>query len=368
MAKLPIISILHTGGTISSAVDYRTGAVSPKFSPKDILSMYPGLKDIVSIKSRLVFQMFSEDMEPEHWLILAKEVVKEIKKGVDGIIITHGTDTLHYTSAALSFMLQDLPVPVLLVGAQRSPDRGSSDAELNLICASQFIAKSDFSGVGICMHGSMEDDYCYIHQGTKVRKLHSSRRDAFQSVNVLPYAKIKNDDSITFLRKDYTKKDAKRLVKPYIGFDSRVALLKGRPGLDPRELNFYKSKYKGIVLEGTGLGQIGVTVMDKYTKKHKKTLQTINSMNKKGIVVIMTSQTLFGKVNMNVYSTGRDLQKVGVIPGEDMLPEVAYVKLGWCLSQEKNKEKVKEMMKTNIAGEIAERIVPGQDSFDDVSS
>lgn len=352
--NLPVISILHTGGTIASKVDYRTGGVVVGFEPEELINMFPELKDITNIKSRLLFQMFSEDMEPEHWSLLAKEVEKEAKQGVDGVIITHGTDTMHYTSSALSFMLQDSQIPIILVGAQRSSDRGSSDAALNLICASHFITKSDFAGIAVCMHGSMEDRCCYIHQGNKVRKLHSSRRDAFRSINVLPIAKVYANGKIEYLR-DYEKKDKNKQLKLFNKFEKKVAIVKIRPGFDHKELLAYEN-YKGIVLEGTGLGHAPVTVLDQYTKEHKNILETVKKLSKKTIIV-MTSQCIYGRVNMNVYSTGRDLLNAGVIPAEDMLPAVTYVKLGWCLANSKNKESAKELFLKNISGEITKRIV-----------
>jgi len=350
--NLPTISILHTGGTIASKVDYRTGGVISEFTPEEIINMFPELEKIANIKSRLVFQMFSEDFEPEHWSLLAKEIEKEIKTGVYGIIITHGTDTMHYTSAALSFMLQNLPIPILLVGAQRSSDRGSSDAGMNLICATNFIVKTDFSGAAICMHGSIEDKCCYIHQGTKVRKMHTSRRDAFRSINVLPYAKIFYDGKIEFFRKDYTRKDKKRKLNLANKFEKKVAIIKIRPGFDYKEIEAYKN-YKGIVLEGTGLGHAPVTFLDEYTKNHKKLVELIKNLSKK-IPIIMTSQCIYGRVNMNVYSTGRGLLAAGVIPAEDMMPEVAYIKLGWLLANKP--EEVKKLFKENLVGEITERI------------
>ena len=234
---LPTISILHTGGTIASKVDYRTGAVTTRFTPEDLIAMFPELKNIANIKSRLVFQMFSEDMEPEHWQILAKEVTKELEKS-DGVIITHGTDTMHYTSSALSFMLQDLDKPVILVGAQRSSDRGSSDAFLNLICAINFITKTNFAGVAICMHKDMSDDTCYIHKGTKVRKLHTSRRDAFKSINEKPIAEVTKEGKVNFLS-NYIKKESKKTILKN-KFEKKIALIKIRPGFSYKELEFYE--------------------------------------------------------------------------------------------------------------------------------
>jgi len=346
----PSISILATGGTVASRIDYRTGAVIPITEPEELLSAIPELGEIANISTRTIFSMFSEDMEPEHWVILAQKIADEIRDiQPDGIIVMHGTDTMHYTSAALAFMLQNLPIPIILVGSQRSSDRGSSDAAMNLICAAHFIAKSDFSGVAVCMHGSMDDEYCLIHQATRVKKMHTSRRDAFKSIDVLPYAKVHVDGQIEFLRNDYPKRDKTRELKLDAVFDKRVAIIKVRPGLSYKELEFYRS-FRGLVIEGTGLGHAPVSAFDEYTKDHEKILKTLKKMSK-DMIILMTSQCPYGRVNMNVYSTGRDLQKSGVIPCY-MTTETAYVKLGWALGHTKDLNEAKELIKNNVAGEI----------------
>jgi len=346
--KKKTILVLHTGGTIASKVDYKTGGVVADFSPEELLKMFPELKDIVNIKAKLVFQMFSEDMEPGHWGILASEIKKNLKK-YDGFIITHGTDTLHYTSAALSFMLKGIDKPVLLVGAQRSSDRGSSDAALNVLCAAQFIAKSKFCGVGLCLHGTTEDDYCYVHSGVKVRKLHSSRRDAFESVNAEPIAKVYTDGKIELLNKCSSRVKFEFKNK----FKKKVAIVKARPGFHHSELEAY-SGFKGLVIEGTGLGHIAVNDIDNLTKEHKKILDVIKKLAKK-MPVVMCTQCIFGRVNMNVYSTGRYLLDAGVISGEDMTSETAFVKLGWLLGNF-DKKKVRELFSKNLVGEIYQRL------------
>ncbi len=352
----PTIAILSTGGTVASRIDYKTGAVSSLETAEEIVSAIPELMNIVNIKTRPVFQMASDDIKSYHWMTLAKKIDDEIRAGIDGIIITHGTDTMHYTSAALALMVQDLPIPVLLVGSQRSSDRGSSDAAMNLLCAAQFIAKSDFSGISICMHGSISDKFCYIHEGCNVKKTHTSRRDTFKSIDVLPIAKVEPDGTIQFLRNDYRKKDKKR--KPHIvdRYDEKVALVKIYPGFDYRILEVYeKNEYRGIVLEGTGLGHAPITSTDEATKNHSMLLDTIKKMTKSGIIIGMTSQCTYGKVNMNVYSPGRILQEAGIIPLY-MTPETALVKMGWSLGHTKNAEDAKKILLTNTVGEILERV------------
>ncbi|MBI2578704.1 MAG: Glu-tRNA(Gln) amidotransferase subunit GatD [Candidatus Aenigmarchaeota archaeon] len=352
----PTVAILTMGGTVASRIDYKTGAVTPLETPEEMLIAVPELSDIANFRTRAVFQMLSENIEPEHWVVLSEKIADEIETGVDGIIVTHGTDTMHYTSAALSLMLQNLPIPVLLVGSQRSSDRGSSDASFNLICAAQFIAKSDFSGVAICMHGSSSDDFCHIHQGTHVKKTHTSRRDAFRSIDVPPYAKVYPNGTVEFLRTDYQKKDKSRKLDLAARFDRHVALVKMHPAFDYRLLDFLeKNGFRGIVLEGSGLGHAPIEVLDEYTKHHAELLKTIHRMSRSGIIIAMTSQCTYGKVNLNVYSPGRILQEAGVIPVA-MTPETALVKLGWSLGHTRDSEKAKGLLLKDVAGEILERI------------
>ncbi len=347
------VSILHTGGTLSSKVDYKTGGVVAKYSDKEILNLYPEINSIVKIKSRLLRNMSSEDMNFKHYNLMAKEVVKELK-GSDGIIITHGTDTMHYTGAALSFILEDLDKPVLLVGAQRSSDRGSSDAGLNLICACQFIKNSDFFGVGICMHEGMSDESCLILPGVKTRKLHTSRRDAFKVVNDSAIARVDKKGKVEFLKK--VKKEKGKLNLKLINEKLKIGLFKSRPNMFASELKIYE-KYDGLVLEGTGLGHFPITKIDNFTEENKKIFIEIKGLAKK-IPVVMSSQCIFGRVNMNVYSPGRELLNVGVLGNySDMLPEVAYIKLAWLISN--YKKDVKKLVGKDLRGEINKRLGEG---------
>jgi len=351
----PTVSILGCGGTIASRVEYTTGAVFPAFSPGDLLLSFPEIEETANIKARKLFDLFSEDMTPSHWQIIAREVEKEVKAKTDGIVLMHGTDTLHYTSAALSFMLQDLPVPVILVGAQRSSDRGSSDNAMNLICSVLAAGKADIAEVSVCMHGSMSDDFCFLHQGTKVRKLHTSRRDAFQSVNALPYAKIwYQERKIEYLRNDYKKRGA-RSLKVDDKINPNVALIQIYPGIKPEFIESLSKYFEGVVLAGTGLGHVPVNPSQE--KLAISILPAIKNLINSGIPVVIAPQTIFGRLNLNVYSTGRLLDEAGVIGnGCDWLPETAFVKLAWVLGHTKDMKKVKEMMLTNYAGEISKRV------------
>jgi glutamyl-tRNA(Gln) amidotransferase subunit D len=352
----PKISILSTGGTIASRIDYATGGVTGLETIEEIVSAIPELASIANLRLRQIFQMMSEDMEAYHWIEIGKKIEDEINNGVDGIIITHGTDTMHYTAAVLSLMIQNSPIPILLVGSQRSSDRGSSDASMNLICAAQFIAKSDFSGVAICMHGSMEDKFCYIHQGVHVRKMHASRRDAFKSIDVLPYAKINTDGALEWLRTDYMKKDRGRKPGVFLRYDGSVALIKFYPGFDYKVLEFYEQQgIRGIVFEATAFGHLAIRDMDEHTKHHTLLYKTLERLIKKGVLIGVTTQCIYGKVNLNIYTNLRLLKDIGVLELR-MLPETALVKMGWSLGHTKNNEDAKKILLTNVVGEILDRV------------
>ena len=351
----PTVTILGCGGTIASRVEYTTGAVFPAFSPADLLLSFPELAETANIRSRKLFDLLSEDMAPQHWQMIAAETAKAIEEGADGIVLMHGTDTMHYTSAALSFMLQQLPVPVILVGSQRSSDRGSSDNAMNLACAVAAAAKADIAEVMVCMHAGLSDDYCYLHPGTKVRKLHTSRRDAFQSVNVLPYAKvgyIENLGNIEYLRDDFNRRNGARFVVDD-RINPNVAFVNVYPGIKPEFIDSLQG-FDGVVIAGTGLGHVPTNPSG--DKVAKSVLPNIKNLAASGIPVVIAPQTIFGRLDMNVYTAGRMLDEMGVIGnGCDWTPETALVKLMWVLGHTKDPGKVRELMLTNIAGEISQR-------------
>ena len=353
---LKTISILHTGGTIASQVSYETGGVIARFAPEEILAMFPELQKIANIKSRLISNMWSEDMNFNHYNLIAKEIEKELKEGVDGIITTHGTDTLGITSAALTFILENLPIPVILVGSQRSSDRGSTDAKLNLLSAAQFIAKTDFKDVAICMHESMSDDSCLIMPSLKTRKMHSSARNAFKVINDTPIAKVDSNGNITFL-KHHPKKEEKKLILKLFDPKLKIGILKAHPNMSAKEISNYSS-FDGLILEGYGLaGNFPINKIDKFTAENEKIYNEIKNLAKK-IPLVATSQTIYGRVNMNVYSTGRVLQEAGILGHNlDMLTETAFIKLAWLLSNYP-KNKIKELFNENLRGEISKRIEP----------
>ncbi len=343
--KLPNVILFGTGGTVASRLDYTTGAVIPSFTPGELFSAVPELADICNIDTEIVFEILSENMRPDYWQKLALKIQKAVNGGKDGIVIGHGTDTMGFTSAALSFMLKDLSIPVVLVGSQRSSDRPSSDAALNLINAG-IVATSDIAEVVVCMLGSSAHDYGLIHRGTLVRKMHSSVRHTFRTIDDIPLGIIRNK-KITMLNTKYQKRSEKQ-IEALTKFEKKIALLYSYPGMDNDIIDFYIDQgYKGIVIAGTGLGHVSTIVYD-----------SIKRAIEEEITILMTVQTLHGFTGMNVYSTGRELLNMGVIPGRNILPETAYVKLGWTLGQTNNQEEIKEILLNNIAGEFIEREIP----------
>lgn len=338
------ISIISTGGTVASIIDYKTGAVHPAFTADDLLKANPELLEHANIKGKAIYNILSENMKPEYWVKAANSVVDEINDGAYGVVIAHGTDTMHYTSAALSFIL-DSPVPIVVTGAQRSSDRPSSDAYLNLI-NSVTAAKSDVAEVMVCMHGTENDNFGLLHRGTKVRKMHTSRRDTFRSINTSPIAKVQNGN-LNILDKELKYKSrSDSEIKINDSIEPNVAFIKSYPGISGELIDYHIDKgYKGILLEGTGLGHCPEDIVP-----------TIERAKDSGIPVVMASQCLYGEVNMHVYSTGRKLISAGVISAGDMLSETAYVKLIWALGQTDDLNEVRKIMHTNIAGEIEDKI------------
>jgi glutamyl-tRNA(Gln) amidotransferase subunit D len=304
---LPKVQLLGTGGTVASRLDYTTGAVIPSFTPSELFSTVPELAEICNLDCEVVFEILSENMKFDYWQKLAEKVKQAVDSGFDGVIIGHGTDTMSFTSAALSFMLKNLTIPVVLTGSQRSSDRPSSDAALNLINAAT-VATSDIAEVVVTMLGSPSHDYGLIHRGTLVRKMHSSVRDTFRTIDDIPLGMVR-DRKIKMFKNNYTKRNQfETTIKT--NFEKKIALIYSYPGMEKEQIEFYIDKgYKGIVFAGTGLGHVSTFIYD-----------SIERAIQENITILMTTQTIHGYVGMNVYSTGRELQNLGVIPGRNLLP------------------------------------------------
>jgi len=341
---LPKVTLLGTGGTIASRLDYRTGAVIPAFTPGELYGAVPELADICNLTTKKLFGVFSENMSWTEYATLARAVGEEIEGGADGIVIGHGTDTMGHTAAVLSFMVQSSPVPVVLVGSQRSSDRPSSDAALNLIHAVRAAALGDLAEVMICMFGPTSDSYGLLHRGTRCRKMHSSYRSTFRTIGDIPLALVSRDE-IRILSSDYRPRDRDRRVVVDPVYDDRVTILYYYPSMKPDLVDALVEKgYRGIVIAGTGLGHV-----------NKPLYPALKRAVGAGVHVVMTVQTLWGFAQMYVYDTGRDLLDLGVVPLDNMLPETALMKLGWVLGHTDDHDEVLRMMRNPVNHEITAR-------------
>ena len=338
--NLPKLLLISTGGTIASRIDYRTGAVTPALTAAELNAAVPELAKIANIDTEVLFSEYSENLLPEHWKKIAEKVNSYVKSEYRGIIVAHGTDTMQYTAAALSFALAGIPIPVALVGSQRSSDRPSSDAAMNLISAAKFLVQSNATGIYVVMHNSVSDDEVACHWGTRALKNHTSKRNAFQTVGGSPAYIIRGN----VIEKNPQFEITKNEYLPRINFDTHVALVKYYPGLDPKIVDYIiDSKYKAIIFEGTGLGHVGRVMYESVAKAKKK-----------GIFLGMTSQCIDGMIRMTVYESGRDLLNLGIIPLANMIPETALVKAMWALGNSKNYEEMEKLMKEKIALEFSD--------------
>jgi glutamyl-tRNA(Gln) amidotransferase subunit D len=341
---LPRVTLLGTGGTIASRLDYRTGAVIPAFTPGELYGAVPELADICNLTTKKLFGVFSENMAKEQYIVLALAIGEEIEAGADGIVIGHGTDTMGHTAAILSFMVQDSPVPIVLVGSQRSSDRPSSDAALNLIHSVRAAAWGDIAEVMICMFGPTSDRYGLLHRGTRCRKMHSSYRSTFRTIGDIPLGTVSRD-SFTYLNKDFNRRDKLRKVRVDPVYDERTTILYYYPGMHPDLVDALVEKgYHGIVIAGTGLGHV-----------NKPLYPALKRAVAAGVHIVMAVQTLWGYAQMYVYDTGRDLLDLGIVPLENMLPETALMKLSWVLGHTSDHGEVMRMMRTPVSHEITDR-------------
>jgi len=336
---LPKILLLSTGGTIASKVDYRTGAVTPALSASDLNEAVPELGKIANIDTEVLFSEYSENLQPDHWTKIAEKLDSLANSDYKGILIAHGTDTMHYTSSFLSFALAGFPIPVALVGSQRSSDRASSDAAINLIAASKFLVESNTRGIFLVMHHNDYDQTVACHLGTRVRKNHTSKRGAFETMGGHPAFIIAEGRIKKNIQDDFFK-DAK--YNPRMKIDTKVALVKYHPGYDPKLIeNLIQTGCKAIIFEGTGLGHVGRTMYD-----------VIKNARENDLFLGMTSQCIDGTVRMTVYESGRDLLDLGITPLENMTPETSLVKAMWALGNSKHADEMKSLMLENIASEF----------------
>ena len=344
---LPNVTLLGTGGTVASRLDYRTGAVIPAFTPEELFSAVPELIPLVNLTPKTLYQILSENFQPQFWVKTAESISKEIETGADGVIIGHGTDMMAFTGSALSYFLRNLPIPVVIVGSQRSSDRPSSDGPKNILYSARLAGYENFAEVVVCMHGGTSDSYNLIHRATRVRKMHSSRRDAFRTIGDIPLGKV-DEKEITWFRDDIKPRGPREDFYLDAKIDDKVGMLYFYPGMKPDLLeSMVDLGYHGVVIIGTGLAHVGT---DMYP--------ALERCQEEEIPVVMTVEPLFGYTHLRVYETGREMLARGVIEGANMLPSAAYAKLIWALGHTRDINEVKTIIQTPVAGEITPKEGP----------
>ncbi len=368
---LPTVRIIHTGGTIASKVDYATGAVTAQFEPSELVEHVPELLEIANLDVHKIGNMFSEDIRPNHWNQIIDATEKAFEHGCVGVVVTHGTDTLHITASAVAFawcgMGGNPPGRIAFVGSQRSSDRASSDAAQNLISAVKWAAEGPSptgelsDAVVVSMHRTSDDGACSIHPATGVRKLHSSRRDAFQSVNTTPLATIHIDNKNVDLVLEHHYKEARmnansRTPSPTAErYDENIVIrqMVAGPWLTKQEIeDAASSNVDALVIHGTGLGHLPIENPNTDAPQNIELRDSLHQLDKPIVVV---NQCIHGPVNMNVYSKGRIQQEIGLLGhGITSSPEAAVVKLHFALS---NGLDIDSVMTKNLIGEQQQTIL-----------
>ena len=365
---LPRIRILHTGGTIASKVDYTTGAVVARFEPDEMIASLPELALIANIEAVKLGNMFSDDIRPQHWNTMIQASKQAFDDGCDGVVVTHGTDTLHISSAAMSFAWggkgEVAPGRIAFVGSQRSSDRGSSDAAENLLSAVHWAANGPQpcgdagDGVVLVMHSTNNDGECAVYPGTGVRKMHSSRRDAFQPVNCEALAHVTLDngklshsltDFYETLRKNSTPRPVCERPTTYEK-STRIAQFISGPWRHSEEIEaIVQTGVQAIVIQGTGLGHLPIDDPGKDAPENTKVWRALTRCINREIPIIVTNQCIHGPVDMNVYSKGRKQMEMGIMGhGSVAAPDTVVVKVHWALS---NNVKLENALGSNLCGE-----------------
>ena len=368
---LPMVRIVHTGGTIASKVDYTTGAVTAQFEPSELVEHVPELLNIANLDVHKIGNMFSEDIRPNHWNQIIDASERAFADGCVGVVVTHGTDTLHITASAVAFAWcgkgGNPPGRIAFVGSQRSSDRASSDAAQNLISAVKWAAEGPqptgelSDAVVVSMHTTSDDGACSIHAATGVRKLHSSRRDAFRPVNTMPLATVHIDNSDVSLNLGHHYEEARSTIQSRSAtsvasrFDENIVIRQmiAGPWLTTQEIHdAVGSNVDALVIHGTGLGHLPIENPNNDAPQNIELHDALAQLN---IPALVVNQCIHGPVNMNVYSKGRIQQDIGLLGhGLTSSPEAAIVKLHFALSNDMD---VASTMAENLFGEQQQTIL-----------
>jgi L-asparaginase type I len=328
----PKIIALTTGGTIGHR-SRQDGVAILNFDPKQLMSDI-GLSDI-DIEFKEILRKGSMSIVPGDWQLIAAAVAEAVARQPRGVVILHGTDTMHYTASALAFMLRNLNVPVVITGSMIPGGDSGSDALANLRDAVVVAAEADFAEVCVVFSADMERTKGVIIRGCRARKMHSHAIDAFASINAPPIGTIAGR-TIVRSSLEVRPRTASALTLA-TDLDTNVVLAKATPNLAPEALDRFLRGASGVVLEGTGVGHIRAELQ-----------RVIAGFNRPAVI---TTQTVYGGERLGSYEVDRDVLAIpNIIQAGDMSSETALVKLMWALKQGGD---VKSIMQTNTAGEIS---------------
>ena len=365
---LPLVRIIHTGGTIASKVDYSTGAVVARFEPGELLSAIPELSDFARIEAVKIGNMWSDDMRPQHWNLISAAISEAFADGATGVVVTQGTDTMHLTSCALSLIWAGEggrpSGRIAITGSQRSSDRGSSDAAENLMAAVHWAASGPAPDGGmsdaavIVMHAGSDDGKCSVLPGCAVRKHHSSRRDAFRTVNSRPIAEItlSNGKPEIHLMEWYEPKYEREVTQKPALFDSgiKITQLLAGPHLRGEVIGAIAAlDHDAIMIQGTGLGHLPIEDPMGDAPENLELRKAITEWCDSGRIAMVSSQCIGGPVNMAVYSKGRGQMDIGIIGHDSRCgPDAALVKLHWLISRHgRDAEMIGKLWSSDLVGE-----------------
>ncbi|MEC9350997.1 MAG: Glu-tRNA(Gln) amidotransferase subunit GatD [Candidatus Thermoplasmatota archaeon] len=363
--SLPLVHLIHTGGTIASKVDYATGAVTARFEPHELLESVPELRSVARLRVVKLGNMWSDDIRPRHWNRMLRATEEAFAEGAVGVVITHGTDTLHLSAAAMGYGWSGNggrpPGRIVVTGSQRSPDRGSSDAAENLVAAVHWAAHgpapSGYRDASVVvLHADSSDGRCAVLPGIASRKYHSSRRDAFKSINQNPLAWINNDGtgpSIEMAEHEPADARVEAISPMMFDEDTRIAQFIADAHLQPDlVMSVIKDGYDAILFHGTGLGHLPISDPQDDSPENTKLRLMLEDHCANGGVVVVVAQTIHGPMNMNVYAKGREQQEMGIIGHGSLCPPgSALVKLHHLLSRGGGQETVASNWTEDLCGE-----------------
>lgn len=327
------ILLIATGGTI--ACKRSDAGLKPLISSEELLSYVPSAKEFCKTDALQLFNLDSTNVQPKHWLAIAEAIEKRYND-YDGFVICHGTDTMAYTAAALSYLIQNSHKPIVITGAQKPIDMEITDAKTNLSDSLRFASCDRSHGVVIVFDGK-------VIAGTRGKKERTKSYDAFSSIN-FPYIATIQENQILFYLDD--KEQAKGSVRFSHSLNSRVGLLKLIPSMDATVLEYMAGHYDAVIIESFGVGGLPSYETGDYYPVIEKWISL-------GKVVVMTTQVTNEGSNMSVYEVGRNIKNAfGLLESYDMTLEATVTKLMWILGQTKDREKVREMFYRTVNRDI----------------